>query len=95
MLSDALASVKNLDSTKNSSFDDSKFMGLNGPDITGVHVADLLPLLLAKVGRFRGLAVTALHFDNAGALGQLRSVVALLGDIPVSPEPESAVYLYE
>ncbi len=59
-----------------------------------VHVADLHPLLPAKVGHLCILAILALNFDNTATFAQLSSIMALLGDISVSPEPESTMNLY-
>ena len=59
-----------------------------------MHVADLYPLLPAEVGCLRILAIWALDFDNTAAFTQLCGIVALLGDISISPEPESTMNLY-
>jgi hypothetical protein len=59
-----------------------------------MHVADLHPLFPAEIGRLCVLAVRALDFDDTAAFAWLRGVVALLGDISIGPEPESAMNLY-
>jgi hypothetical protein len=59
-----------------------------------MHVADLHPLLPAEVGRLHVLAIRALDFDDTTGFAWLRGIVTLLGDVSISPEPESAMNLY-
>jgi hypothetical protein len=91
-----LAAAKIIDGLLDRAYNELKFilLSLKGPDITSMYVTDLIPLLFAEVGRLRILAIRAPHFDDTAALGRLRSIVALLGDIATSPEPERAMYLY-
>jgi hypothetical protein len=93
-LLDIPATAKNIGSSLNITFDVRKLHWFNGPGITGVHVADLHPLLPAEVGCLCNLAIRTLDFDDTTALGWLRGIVALLGDISVSPEPKSTMNLY-
>ena len=93
-LLDILATANNVGGSLNIMSDDPKLLWLNGPGIADVHVADLHPLLPAEVGRLCILAIRALDFDNTAAFARLRGIVALLGDISISPEPESAMNLY-
>ena len=78
----------------NVTFKDPKLLWLNGQDATHVHVTDFVPFVSTEVGCFRHLAIVAPHFDDAAALGQLGTVVALLGDISSGPQPESTMHLY-
>jgi len=89
-----LSVAKNVRSSLNSTLDDRTLLWLNSPDITDVHVTDLHPLLPAEVRRLRILAIPALDFDDTATFARLRSIVALLGDITISPEPEGTMNLY-
>ena len=82
---DALTAAKNVDRVLNVTFEDSKLLCFNGQDITHVHVTYHVPSVLAEIGLLRKFAVSALHFDDAAALGQLRIVVAFLGNISFGP----------
>ena len=93
-LLDILVTAKNVGSSLNITFDVRKLLWLNGPGITGVHVADLHPLLPAEVGHLCKLAIRTLDFDDTTALARLCGIVALLGDISISPEPKSTMNLY-
>src|SRR6266853_734140 len=89
-----LAAAKNVCSSLNSTLNDRALLWLNSPDITDMHVTDLHPLLPAEVGCLHILAILALDFDNTATFAWLRSIVALLGDITISPEPEGMMNLY-
>jgi hypothetical protein len=67
---------------------------LNSPDIMDMDVPDLHLLLPAEVGRLCKLAIPALDFDNTATFAWLCSIMALLGDITISPEPEGTMNLY-
>jgi len=63
-----------------------KLLWLDRQDIAHVHVTQLLPLVFTEVGPLCELAVLAPHFENAaGALVQLRIIVAFLGDVSIGP----------
>ena len=79
----------------NDLINDAKLLWLDRKDITHVHVSQLLPLVFTEVGLLCELAVLAPHFENAaGALAQLRIIVAFLGDVSIGPQPESTMHLY-
>lgn len=59
-----------------------------------MYVTHPFPLILAKVGSLRELAILAPYFDDAAALGKLGVIMALLGDQSFSPQPESTMHLY-
>jgi hypothetical protein len=59
-----------------------------------MHVTDLHPLLPAEVRCLCVLAIRTLDFDDTTAFAWLRSIMALLGDISICPEPESTMNLY-
>ena len=59
-----------------------------------MHVADLHPLLPAEVGHLHVLAIQAPDFDNTTGFAWLCGIVTLLGDVSISPEPESMMNLY-
>ena len=59
-----------------------------------MHVTKLFPLVLTEVGQLRQPAVLAPNFDNAAAPVQPCIIMALLGDVPIGPQPESTMHLY-
>lgn len=90
-----LAIANSVNSLVNVSSDDLELLPLNGPSVANVHATDLIPLILAKVGGLRGLAIWAQRFENTGAaaLTLLSLFITLLGDVSIGPEPESTMYL--
>ena len=82
------------DSSLNLPFKDLKLFWPKNQGIAHMNVTKLTPLVLTEVGHLCKPALFALQFDNAAALGQLGTVVALLGDVSLGPQPEGAVNLY-
>ena len=90
-----LVIANSANSLVNISLDDLELLPLNRPSVANVHATDLIPLIHAKVGGLRGLAIWAQCFENTGAamLTLLSLFITLLGDVSIGPEPESTMYL--
>jgi len=89
-----LTLVKNVNGISNVAFKNPELLWLDGQDTAHVHVTYLVPIVFTESGRLHKPAILAPQFDDTAAPGQPCVVVALPGDIPFGPQPESTVYLY-